>query len=150
VVLGLEVAAGGAAAWVWRKARRVGGVLDQDVDAAVNGALERVDALVAGKLDGDWAFARLECQAAGDPWGLAVAARTWQRVELAVADGAEADERFARRLAVVIEAVRQAERVSGMTVPTMVAASGGRSVAVGGNNSGAITAGEIGAEGRRP
>jgi hypothetical protein len=150
-MLGLEVAVGYAAAWVWRKARRVGGQLDRDVDAALDAALERVHALVAQKLAGEPAFAQLEAQAAGDTRELAVSERTQQRVTLALEDAAEADERFARQLAALIEAVRLAERASGSAVPTVaVTASGTRSVAIGGNNSGSITTGETVPDNPRP
>jgi hypothetical protein len=150
-MLGLEVAVGYVAAWVWRKARRVGGELDRDVDAGLDAALERVHALVAAKLAGEPAFVQLEAQAGSDTRALAVAQRTQQRVVLALEDAAEADERFAQQLAGLIEAVRQAERTSGSAVPAAaVTASGTRSVAIGGNNSGSITTGDGVSDGPRP
>lgn len=148
--MGLEVAVGYAAAWVWRKARRVAGGLDSDVDLALDAALERVHALVAAKLAGDPGFKQLEEQAGREAQAPTVAERTRQRVGLALEDAAEADEQFAQQLTVLIEAVRQTEYATGGTVPPIaVTASGERSVAIGRDNSGTITTGDGVPEARR-
>lgn len=142
-MLGLEVAVAYAAAWAWRKARRVAGELDKDVNAVLDAALERVHAFVAQKLAGEPAFAQLEAQAAAHTQALTVPERTQQRVKLALEDAAESDEQFARQLTILIDAVQQAERETATAVPSLtVTASGDRSVAIGGNNSGPIVTGD--------
>jgi hypothetical protein len=149
--MGLEVAIAYAAAWVWRKARRVAGQLDAEVNAALDAALERVHALVAAKLAGEPAFKQFEAQAGSNTQALEVEQRTQQRVELALEDAAEHDARFAEQLAVLIQSVQQAERESGtVSPPVSVTASGERSVAFGGNNSGTVNTGDGVPVSRRP
>lgn len=95
MVPGVELVAGYLVAWAVRKARRVGGRADVEVDRVVDAGMDRLHALVSAKLGGDdAALARLERDAAA---GVDVA-RSGQRVRLAVEQAAEDDAVFAQRL----------------------------------------------------
>lgn len=50
---GLELVAGFLAAWAVRKARRVGGRLDEEFDAATDVGLDRLHEVIAGRLGED-------------------------------------------------------------------------------------------------
>lgn len=125
---GVELAVGYLAAWAWRKARRVAGRADAEVDRAVDAGLDRLHDLITVKLADDPAIKRLEGEAATDLDTIEVRDITRQRVRLAIEDAAEADEQFAARLAELVAEVRQTEQRLGIAL-----ASGDRSVIVGGN-----------------
>jgi hypothetical protein len=116
--------AGYLVAWAWRKARRVGAGLDQDVDEVLDAGLGRLHEVVAAKLGSDPALVRLDEEAAvsGE-----VSDRTRRRVEDAVAQAAEEDPRFAASLQAVLAALIEAAPDNQAT------ASGERSVIVAGN-----------------
>lgn len=61
------VAAGYVIAWAVRKARRVGGRLDSEVDEVIDAGLDRLHEVVAAKLNGYPVLAELveEAEAAG-------------------------------------------------------------------------------------
>lgn len=99
-MVGLEVVVGYLAGWVWRRARHAAGRIEDRVDAAVDARVEQLYELVAGKLDGDAALARMESEAASDvETQPALSERTEQRVRLALEDAVEQDPAFGARLA---------------------------------------------------
>lgn len=134
-VVGLDVALGAVGGWLWRKGRRAGASLDQDADLVVDSSTERLHALLVRKLGTDPAFAQLEAQAVASTQAPVVTPRTIQRVELAVQDAAEQDPGFARELEPLVRAVNEAARAT-------VTASGERSIAIGRDNNGIISAGD--------
>ncbi|WP_406218494.1 hypothetical protein [Streptomyces canus] len=108
---GVEVAIGYVFAWAVRKARRVAGRADADVDLALNGAMDRVHGVVARRLGNDPELERLEAEAAAgqdEPSAL-----TRQRVEAAAAREAEQDADFAKELEAAVSAVQKADRAAG-------------------------------------
>jgi hypothetical protein len=110
--------------WAMRKAGRLAGRLDQDLDAAV----DKLHELVRTKLGDDPALGQLESdarQGVDDP-------RTRQRVQLAVEDSVARDVDFAGQIG---ELLRQLQRLSGPSS----AVSG--DVAVHGSNVGGGIAG---------
>lgn len=83
---GVEIAIGYVFAWAVRKARRVAGRADAEVDVALDGAMDRVHDVVARRLGNDPELERLEAEAAAgqdEPSAL-----TRQRVEAAVSRAA--------------------------------------------------------------
>jgi vacuolar-type H+-ATPase subunit H len=139
---GLDLVVGYLAAWAWRKARRVAGRADAEVDHMLDAGMDRLHELVATRLAGDPALRRLEDEAAADPKVPAVRERTRDRVRLALEDAAEADPEFAGRLEELVAEVRAAERRSGQHVAAAVTASEERSIAAGGDISGIAAAGD--------
>ena len=109
----IEVLAGVALAWLWRKLQRVGGRLDEDLDEVTDRALDRLTTAVKGKLSGDPALARLESQAAA---GEEVTS-TQERVKLSIVDAAKDDPAFAEQLRTLVDQVQagtqQGQRVAG-------------------------------------
>jgi hypothetical protein len=134
-VVGLDVALGAVVSWLWRKGRRAGTSLDQDADLVLDTSTERLHALLVKKLGGDPALAQLEAQASAESQSQSVAPRTIQRVGLAVEDAAEQDPEFAKELEPLVRAVVEAARAA-------VTASGARSIAIGGKNSGIASTGD--------
>ncbi|MFJ7305511.1 hypothetical protein [Streptomyces sp. NPDC099088] len=111
---GVEIAVGYVFAWAVRKARRVAGRADAEVDLALDGAMDRVHGVVARRLSGDPELERLEAEAEtgqDEPSAL-----TRQRVEAAVSRAVEEDAGFARELDVAVSAVQEAARTAGGAV----------------------------------
>ncbi|MDH6130090.1 hypothetical protein [Kitasatospora sp. GP82] len=93
---GMEFAVGYLFAWAVRKAKRVAGRADEEVDRTLDAAMDELHDLVSRKLGEDTALQRLADEAeAGqeEPSG-----RTRQRVQLALEDAAEHDQGFAEAL----------------------------------------------------
>jgi hypothetical protein len=124
VMVGAEIVVGYLIAWVLRKARRVGGRLDGEVDQALDAGLDRLHKVVTGKLAGHPAVAELEQEAAetGE-----VTELTRQQVELAVRAAEGKDRTFAEALA---KAVRQ---LNAQPAAGAVLAMGQDAVALGSN-----------------
>lgn len=122
-MFGAELAVGYVFAWAVRKARRAAGAADGVVDQAVDAGVERVHQLVAERLGGERALARVEDEAAAGTGELSPQAR--QFLQLALEDAAGRDAAFARALE---DAVTAAQAASGSTV---TASDDG--IAVGGN-----------------
>ncbi|MCX5054760.1 MULTISPECIES: hypothetical protein [unclassified Streptomyces] len=122
---GIEIAVGYMFAWAVRKAKRVGGRADAEVDRGLDAGMDRLHDLVSRKLGEDPALHRLaeEAQAGQDQ----ASDRTRQRVQLALEDAAEQDPRFREALD---RAVEQLQRLSR---PSDGASAGDGGVAVGGN-----------------
>jgi hypothetical protein len=104
-VFGLELVAGYLVAYVVTKVRRIGGRLDDEVDALVDAGLDRLHRVVAAKLGRDPAVAKLEAEAAE---GGAADERTQRRVTDAVEAAAEEDPDFAAALGEAVRAVQSA------------------------------------------
>jgi len=125
-VIEVELVTGYLIAWALQKVRRVGKSLDDDVDMVLDSGLDRLHDVVAGKLAGDPALARLEIEAADS--GTA-SDRTRRRVEDAVAEAAEQDAPFAELMAEVLAQLQRHSQSGSVT------ADGGRAAAASGNVS---------------
>jgi len=124
---GVEIAIGYVFAWAVRKARRVAGRADAEVDLALDGAMDRVHGVVARRLGNDPELERLEAEAAAgqdEPSAL-----TRQRVEATVSRAVAQDAGFARDLDEAVAAVQEAARAAGSVV------AGAYGLAVGGDLS---------------
>lgn len=96
---GVELLAGAALTWLWRKLRRAGGRMDESFDEVTDSALGRLTGVVKEKLSGDPALAKLELQAeAGGE-----VASTQERVRLSIQDAAQEDPAFAEKLRALVE-----------------------------------------------
>jgi hypothetical protein len=123
-VSGWELVLGSVVPWVIAKARRVAGHADTEVDRVIDAVAERAHELIDARLGADPAWVKLheEAETEGE-----VSERTLQRVELAIADVADADETFANQIHEVLAVL--AER--GRPGPTASASTG--AVAIGGD-----------------
>ncbi|HIW61010.1 MAG TPA: hypothetical protein H9881_01000 [Candidatus Stackebrandtia excrementipullorum] len=99
--MSVEVLAGVAVAWLWRKFKRSAGRLDEATDEVTDAAMDRLTTVVKTRLTGDPALLKLEQQAAS---GVEVSS-TGQRVKLALQEAAEEDETFASELKQAIDAL---------------------------------------------
>lgn len=131
---GIELVAGAAVGYLVRKLRRVGSRADGEVDRVLDAGMDAVHELVTAKLGADPALAVLVERA---PSGQ-VSDRTVRRVVDAVADAAETDTGFAERLGRLVEDLQSREASAGGGV----VASGERSVAIAGGNSGIVSTGD--------
>ena len=95
---GVELLAGAAVAYLVRKARRVGGRADTEVDRVLDEGMDALHELVTAKIGDDSALKRLEAGSDTE--------RTQRRVADAIADAAEDDEAFAARLSELVESLR--------------------------------------------
>ncbi|MFD4764225.1 hypothetical protein ACFWOJ_37040 [Streptomyces sp. NPDC058439] len=140
---GIEIAVGYVFAWLVRKAKRVTGRADEEVDRTLDAAMDQLHDLVSTKLGGDPALHRLaeEAQAgqgeAND--------RTRQRVQLALEDAAEQDSGFREALDQAVEQIQSLNRASRAFGGV---SAGDDGIAVGGNmnvraDHGSIAAGKI-------
>ncbi len=111
-MVGVELVVGYLVAWAVAKARRIAGRADTEVDAALDAGMDRLHDLVAAKLQGEPALAKLESDAVAGNKNR----RTRDRVQLAVEDAVEEDPEFGERLAEALAAVRQADAGAGATV----------------------------------
>jgi hypothetical protein len=112
------VAAGYVIAWAVRKARRVGGRLDSEVDEVIDAGMDRLHEVVAAKLNGYPVLAELveEAEAAGDASG--VSELTRQQVELALTAAAQKDDAFAQSVTELVARLRESEQAAGTPVIT--------------------------------
>lgn len=110
MVIEAGVLTGYVIAWAVRKARRVGGRLDAESDAAVDAGLDRLHEAVAARLGGHPVLAELveEAEQAGEVTDL-----TRQQMELALAAAARKDEAFGLAVTELLARLREAERTSG-------------------------------------
>jgi hypothetical protein len=124
-MFGAELAVGYVFAWAVRKARRAAGAADEVVDQALDAGVERVHEVVAERLGGERALARVEEEAAAGAGELSEQSR--QFLLLALEDAAGGDAAFARALERAVAAVQEAE-AGGASVLAF-----GDGIAVGGN-----------------
>lgn len=124
---GMEIAVGYVFAWLVRKARRVAGRADEEIDRTLDEAMDRLHGLVSEKLGEDPALHRLadEAEAGQEQPG----DRTRQRVQLALEDAAEQDPGFREALDRAVEQVQFLDRAA----PVGGVSAGDGGVATGGN-----------------
>ncbi|MEW2624605.1 hypothetical protein [Streptomyces sp. NPDC048106] len=122
---GIEIAVGYMFAWLVRKAKRVAGRADGEVDRTLDGAMDQLHELVSRKLGEDPALHRLAEEARAGQDGPSV--RTRQRVQLALEDAAEQDPGFGEALN------RAVERMQSVSRPSSGLSAGDGGAAVGGN-----------------
>jgi len=114
-------------AWAVRKAKRVAGPLDADVDKALDAGLGKLHELVQARLGPDPALSDLVEEAqSGDPDP--VRELTRQRVELSIQAAANKSEDFAQGVTELVASLQQIEKTTGR-----VAISSGQGSAVGGD-----------------
>ncbi len=101
---GVEIAVGFLFAWAMRKARRVAGRVDAEVDRGLDVAMDRLHDVVSTRLGQDSALERLNEEAGSGE----LAGRTRQRVELALEDAVERDAAFAELLRSAVAEVQAA------------------------------------------
>ncbi|RKS71847.1 hypothetical protein BZB76_4657 [Actinomadura pelletieri DSM 43383] len=123
---GTEWVAETAVGFLVRRLRRA----DSEAERALDAGMDAVHDLIVARLGADPALALLAEQAMVGP----VSDRTVRRVTDAVAEEADTDPDFAERLRCLVEDLQRAERA--------VTASGERSVAIGGDNSGIVSTGD--------
>lgn len=102
---GTEIAVGYLFAWAVRKAKRVAGRADAEVDRTLDAAMDRLHDLVSRKLGEDPALRRLAEEAAAGQEK--PTDRTRQRVQLALEEAAEQDSGFAEGLNALARAVEE-------------------------------------------
>jgi hypothetical protein len=127
-IVSLEVAIGFVIAWVVGKARRAGQHLDGLADDVVDAGAIRVRELVLTKLDGDSAVRRMEVEAAETG---KVSDRTRQRLELALEEATEEDEKFAAELSEALTQAREPRKDNSVAVTGTATATGPGGSAVG-------------------
>ncbi|MET8545369.1 hypothetical protein ABZW03_32740 [Kitasatospora sp. NPDC004799] len=106
-MVGVELAVGYLFAWAVRKARRVAGRMDAEVDQALDAGMDRLHEVVVSRLDAEPALEWLT-EEADD--GLPEPTRNTRRqLERALGDAAAQDTAFAGELRQAVEAVRAAD-----------------------------------------
>ena len=114
MVIEAGVVAGYVIAWAVRKARRVGGRLDEEADTVIDASLDRLHEVVETKLGGHPVLAELVEEASGDDG--AVSDLTRQQVELALTAAARKDDAFGQAVTELVTRLRGAEQAAGTTV----------------------------------
>lgn len=128
-MIGVELVVGWLTAYVWRKARRMAGRADGEVDRVLDSGMDRLHDLIAAKLGADPCLAKLTAEAAADLSVPSVSARTRQRVELALVDAVESDAAFAADLDAIMAGLRRAHPSTAVATGTGTAQAGGGGVA---------------------
>ncbi|MFJ7911173.1 hypothetical protein [Kitasatospora sp. NPDC096204] len=110
-MVGMELAVGFLFAWAVRKAKRVAGRVDTEVDQALDAGMDRLHEVVAVRLGTDPALERMIEEAdSGLP---EPTDRTRQRLRLALEEAAENDTGFAGTLREAVAEVQAAEAAAG-------------------------------------
>jgi hypothetical protein len=110
VMVGVDVAVGYLAGWIWRKARRVAGRADADLDQVLDVSVERLHRAVATKLGGDAALEQFEQEASADSDAPSVPARTRQQLQLALEEALDRDPEFAAEFERLVSQAKAAGR----------------------------------------
>ncbi|WP_280722006.1 hypothetical protein [Kitasatospora sp. MAA4] len=120
---GVEIAVGYLFAWMVRKATRVAGRADAEVDRALDEGMDRLHEVVSARLGPDPALERAqeEAEAGRD----APSERTRRRLIDAVEDAAERDPGFAQELARALAALQATGPVDTVIDSGASTASGG-------------------------
>lgn len=144
---GIELAVGYVSAWAVRKAKRVAGRADAEVDRTLDAAMDRLHGLVGDKLGDDPDLRRLVEEAGRGQ--AAPGGHAGRRVRLALEDAAESDPGFAEALAGAVRQVQALDRGVGVIATTGSVAAGDGGLAVGGNmdvraGDGSVAAGHVG------
>lgn len=95
-MVGVELVVGYLVAWAVRKARRVAGRADAEVDTVLDAGMDRLHEVVAARLGTDPALEQAVAEAASARE--AVSGRTRTRLRLALEEAVEQDAAFARTL----------------------------------------------------
>jgi hypothetical protein len=140
-MFGAELAVGYVFAWAVRKARRVAGAADEVVDQALDAGVERVHELVAERLGGERALARVEEEATAGSGELSQQSR--QFLLLALEDAAGSDAGFARALEQAVAAVQEAGGVSVLASGDGIAVGGNVEVKAEGGSAAALRMGDV-------
>ncbi|MFF5303288.1 hypothetical protein ACFY5F_28340 [Streptomyces sp. NPDC013161] len=109
---GIELAVGYLAAWAVRKAKRVAGRADAEIDLVLDAGMDRVHEVVAVRLDMDPALEQAMVEAASEQGE--VTGRTRTRLQLALEEQTEQDPAFAKALQ---EAVANVQAAAGEAAP---------------------------------
>ncbi|MFF4160673.1 hypothetical protein [Streptomyces sp. NPDC001678] len=107
----MEIAVGYFAAWAFRKARRVAGAADAEVDRVLDAGMARVHDLVSVRLGEDSSVRQMAAEievGREEP-----TERTRRRVEMALEEAMEADEDFADRLSRVVDELERHRKAVG-------------------------------------
>ena len=117
MVIEAGVAVGYVIAWAVRKARRVGGRLDDEADELIDAGLDHLHAVVAAKLSGHPALAELveEAEQAVASDGQ-ISELTRQQVELALSAAARKDETFGQAVTEALSRLQEAEQAADRSV----------------------------------
>jgi hypothetical protein len=118
-VTGVELAVGYVIAWAIRKAQRVAGRADGEVDQVLDAGMDRLHKLVVARLGTDPALEQALAEAGSDQED--VTDRTRMRFLLALEEQAQQDPVFA---AVLEETVAKVHRLAGAAGPTVRAVYG--------------------------
>jgi len=123
-VTGIELAVGYAFAWAVRKAKRVAGRADTEVDRSLDAGMDRFHELISRKLGEDPALVKLteEAEAGQD----APSDRTRRRVHDALEEAAEQDSEFHEALECAVK------ELQGLSQQAGGVSAGDGGVAVGG------------------
>jgi hypothetical protein len=140
-MFGAELAVGYVFAWAVRKARRVAGAADEVVDQVLDAGVERVHQLVAERLGGERALARVEEEAAAGSGELSQQSR--QFLLLALEDAAGSDAAFARALEEAVAAVQEAGGASVLAAGDGIAVGGNVEVKADGGSAAALRMGDV-------
>ena len=144
-MIGVELVVGYLIAWTVSKARRVGQLLDGEIDQVLDAGLDRLHEVVTSKLGTDPALADLHEEAVSGE--SEVSDLTRQRVGLAIQAAVLKDPVFSDAVARALEELAAADPAG----QGGVSASGDRSAVVGGNadvraenaSAAAVTMGDV-------
>ncbi|WP_220140240.1 hypothetical protein [Kitasatospora acidiphila] len=107
----MELVVGYFFAWAVRKARRVAGRADAEVDSALDAGMERLHEVVVSRLGAEPALKNMTQEAASERAELTV--RTRKRLELALEEAADQDAEFAEALQQAVNQVEAADEPAG-------------------------------------
>lgn len=113
MVIEAGVVTGYVIAWAVRKARRIGGRLDVETDAAIDASLDRLHEVVEAKLRGYPVLAELVAETAADNGSGEVSDLTRQQIELAVQAAAQKDDAFGQLVTELATRLQAAEAAAG-------------------------------------
>ena len=108
---GIDIAVGYVFAWLGRKAKRVGGGADREVDRSLDAGMDRLHELVSRKLGEDPALTRAAeevAQGQEQP-----SERTRRRLADSLEDAAEHDPGFQQALAALVAQLQEAAAAAG-------------------------------------
>ena len=116
MVIEAGVVAGYVIAWAIRKARRVGGRLDEEADGVIDTGLDRLHEVVVAKLGGHPVLAELveEAETAGD--ASEVSDSTREQLVWALTAAARKDDAFGQTVSELAARLREAEQAAGRPV----------------------------------
>lgn len=144
MVPGVEVAVGFVFAWLVRKAKRVGGRADGEVDRGLDAGMDRLHELVSRRLGQDPALERAGEEA--DAGREELSERTRRRLTDSLEDAVEQDAVFARALADLVEQLQAARAAAGGGVSASehgIAIAGRVDIRADNGSAAALTMGDV-------